>query len=342
MKVLLLKTIMKLFKKSYRQFQPWFEEKTKDQNHVNRRGLLRALLLGAGITAAKALPAEALSAEPKRRIPSRPFIRANDGTNLFYQDWGNGKPILFVAPWALNSGWWEYQIPYLSSQGFRCIAYDRRGHGRSDHPAYGYDFNTLSDDLAHVVNQLDLHDITLVGHSMGCGEVVRYLSQFGAQRVKRLVLIATITPFTLRTPDNPEGVEWSDLESGRIKLRKDRPHQLSQAAAGFFGSPKNPVSDEIMQWWTRMMVDQCSMKTMLDLHSVFTETDFRPDLRKIKVPTLLIHGDIDTSTDIDFTSRRTVPLIANSVLKVYEGAAHGLPVTHMEKLNADLMAFAKS
>jgi pimeloyl-ACP methyl ester carboxylesterase len=177
---------------------------------------------------------------------------------------------------------------------------------------------------------------------MGCGEVVRYLSHFGSHRVSRVVLIATITPFTLKTSDNPEGVEWKDLESGRIKLRKDRPHQISQAAAGFFGAPKNPVSPEIMQWWTRMILDQCSMKTMLDLHKAFTETDFRPDLRKITLPTLLIHGDSDTSTNIDFTSRRTAPLIPGSELKVYEGAAHGLPVTHMEKLNADLMAFAKS
>lgn len=245
-------------------------------------------------------------------------------------------------PWGLNSNWWEYQIPYLSEQGFRCIAYDRRGHGRSDHPSHGYEFETLSGDLEALIKQLDLHDIIVVGHSMGCGEVVRYLSRFGDSRVARVVLIATITPFTLNTPDNPEGVKENDLESGRVKLMKDRPHQIAQAAAGFFGAPKNPVSEEIFQWWTRMMVEQCSMKVLLDLHEVFTTTDFRPDLIKIKTPTLLIHGDKDISCDLEFTSRRTASLIEGSKLKVYGDAAHGLPVSHMEQLNADLVAFANS
>jgi non-heme chloroperoxidase len=314
--------------------------KEKIQRLMDRRALLKSFLLGTGVAAINTATFQSAVAgeKVKRRTP---FIKAPDGTRLFYQDWGTGVTVVFVAPWALNSSWWEYQIPYLTAQGFRCVAYDRRGHGRSDQPGHGYEFDTLADDLAAVIRQLDLRHIMLVGHSMGCGEIVRYLSRFGADRVARVVLIATITPFTLKTSDNPEGVEWSVLENGRIKLSKDRPHQVAVAAAGFFGAEKNPVSDEMMQWWTRMILDQCSMMAMLDLHRVFTATDFRPDLRKITVPTLLIHGDSDTSTTLDFTSRRSAALIPGSQLKVYEGAAHGLPVTHMEQLNADLLSFAK-
>jgi non-heme chloroperoxidase len=216
---------MKLFKKKPRHFLIQPGKKTSNENAIKRRSLLKALLFGTGITGIQATDTRLDSATSRKKIASRPFVIARDGTNLFYQDWGNGKPILFVAPWALNSDWWEYQIPHLSSQGFRCIAYDRRGHGRSDQPGHGYDFNTLSDDLAEVIDQLDLHDITLVGHSMGCGEVVRYFSRFGSKRVSRIVLIATITPFTLKTSDNPGGVEGKELESGRIKLRKDCPQQ---------------------------------------------------------------------------------------------------------------------
>jgi pimeloyl-ACP methyl ester carboxylesterase len=273
--------------------------------------------------------------------PQTPFIQARDGTNLFYQDWGSGPAVVFVPPWALHSGWWEYQISYLASQGLRCISYDRRGHGRSGQPKSGYEFDTLADDLAAVIQRLDLHDITLVGHSMGAAEVVRYLARYHADRVSRAVLIATITPFTLKTPDNPDGVERSNLEKGRIDLAKDRPHQIAIAARGFFGADKNSVSPEIMDWWTRMLIDQCSLKVMLDLHRVFTETDFRPDLRAITVPTLLIHGDSDTSTPIESTSRKTARLIPNCQLKVYENAAHALPITHMDRLNADLLAFVK-
>ena len=177
---------------------------------------------------------------------------------------------------------------------------------------------------------------------MGCAEAVRYLARFGAGRVARLVMIATITPFVLKTEDNPLGIERSELETARTNVRKDRPRVIAEAAAGFFGAPKIPVSDEMMRWWDRMLDDQCPMIPFLRLHKVFTETDFRPDLQKITVPTLLIHGDADTSSKIELTSRRSAPLIRGSQLKVYEGAAHGLPVTHMDRLNADLLAFMKA
>jgi non-heme chloroperoxidase len=314
---------------------------------MDRRDLLQALAVVAGDGVVRAAP-EAAAAAPAQKQPiikpqirRRSFFVTPDGTSLFYKDWGSGPPVLFVPPWALNSDWWEYQIAYLTGQGLRCISYDRRGHGRSDEPGEGYNFDTLADDLATLIEQLDLHDITLVGHSMGAGEVVRYLSRHRAERVSRAVLVATITPFTLRTPDNPDGVERRGLEKGRLDLSRDRPHQLAIAAPAFFGTDKNSVSSEIMDWWVRMMLDRCSLKVMLDLHREFTETDFRPDLRAITVPVQLIHGDIDTSTPLEFTSHRTAQLIPSCRLTVYENAAHALPITHADRLNADLLALVK-
>lgn len=312
-----------------------------------RRGLLKsmaALATGGGLLAVgreDGVGSGDPLASPKDRPRVRRFIECADGTNLFFRDWGTGRALVFLAPWAMNSAWWEYQIADLSARGVRCVAYDRRGHGRSDEPNHGYEFDTLADDLQTVIEQLDLHDITLVGHSMGCGEVVRYLSRHGSGRVARMVLVGTITPFRLKTDDNPDGIDRAVHENARKGLSKDLPNVLAVYAPTFFGAPKNHVSQEIMDWWVRMMVDGCSLKTMLDLHRMFTETDFRPELPKISVPTLLIHGDNDKSTPIETTARNTVPLITGCQLKVYEGAAHGLPFTHADQLNADLLAFAK-
>lgn len=314
---------------------------------MDRREVLKSVAGAAAATGVAAAGARSDAAEglgiagPKRRArPAPAFVEARDGTSLFYRDWGTGRPALFVAPWALGSAWWEYQMTHLAGQGVRCVGYDRRGHGRSGEPAAGYEFDTLADDLAAVVHRLDLRDLVLVGHSMGCGEVVRYLSRHGAGRVARVVLIAPITPFTLKTADNPDGVERGVLEAGRATLARDRPGAIAGAAAAFFG-PKNAVSAAMMEWWTATILQQCSLRVMLELHRVSTGTDFRPDLGAIRIPTLVVHGDSDTSTPLEFTGRRTARLIAGSELKVYEGAAHGLPITHMDRLNADLLAFVK-
>ena len=317
---------------------------------MHRRSLLKSI---AAIVASTGLVAASKANEPgngslltpapaEKKPQAKQFIEAADGTNLFFRDWGTGRPLVFVAPWALNSAWWEYQMADLAGRGVRCVGYDRRGHGRSAEPSHGYEFDTLSDDLATVVEQLDLHDVTLVGQSMGCGEVVRYLSRHGSDRVSRVVLVATITPFLLKTDDNPDGIDRASHENVRRILSKERPHPVAAAAPAFFGSPGNVVSQEIMDWWVRMIVDGCSLKTMLDLHRVYTETDFRPELRRISVPTLLIHGDKDTSTPMERTARKTAQLIPGSQLKVSEGAAHGLPITHAEQFKADLLAFAKA
>jgi len=314
---------------------------------MRRRSLLKsfaAIAAGAGLDwgrTANGLSNGSPLAPAGKKPQAKQFIEAADGTNLFFRDRGTGRPLVFVAPWGLNSAWWDYQVADLAGRGLRCVAYDRRGHGRSGDPSHGYEFDTLADDLAAAIEQLDLHDITLVGQSMGCGEVVRYLSRHGSNRVARVVLVSTITPFALKTDDNPEGADRAALEGVRKALSKDLPNPLAAYAPTFFGTPKNHVSQEIMDWWVRMMVDGCSLKTMLDLHRMFTETDFRPELPRISVPTLLIHGDNDKSTPIETTARKTAPLIPGCQLKVYEGAAHGLPITHAGQLNADLLAFAK-
>jgi len=307
---------------------------------MHRRSLWKVVAASAVAGLVPSGPANA-SPPNQRRAPANHFIQARDGTNLFYRDWGAGPPLLFVAPWALNSDWWEYQMAALSDHSLRCVAYDRRGHGRSEEPGRGYDFDTLADDLAEVIEQLDLRNLILVGHSMGCAEVVRYLSRQPEGRVAGAVLVATITPFIVKTADNPTGIDESVLENGRLALAKDRPGQIAKAAAGFFGVPPNVVSPELTDWWIRMMLDGCSLKVMLELHRVFTKTDFRAELRRIDVPVLLIHGDRDISAPIDFTSRRTAPLIPRCDLHVYENAAHGLPITHMDRLSADLLAFAE-
>jgi non-heme chloroperoxidase len=277
----------------------------------------------------------------RTKVRSTPFIETIDGVSLFYRSWGTGRPVVFLAPWALHSDWWEYQMAFLAGQGLRCIGFDRRGHGRSVEPCRGYDFNTLADDLAGLIEQLDLREVTLVGQSMGGGEVVRYLSRHGSGRIGRVVLIAPVTPFLLKTEDNPDGVDGSNFERVRQALSKDRPNVIAAFAPAFFGAPKNPVSAEMMQWLTAMAL-QCSLKVTLDLNRAFTETDFRADLRTITLPVLIIQGDNDVGTPIEITGRKTANLITGSQLKVYEGAAHGLNITHMDRLNHDLLAFIKS
>ena len=314
---------------------------------MDRRGVLKSVMStvgGAGLIAASggALVAEEQTSRvsPTKGRPVA-FIESRDGVGLFYRDWGTGSPLVFLAPWGMDSDWWEYQMAYLVGQGLRCIAYDRRGHGRSVEPSGGYEFDTLADDLNEVIERLDLHGVTLVGHSMGCMEVVRYLSRHGAGRIARIAMVAPNTPLIVKTADNPDGVDRRVLDGTLARLSKDRQYVIATAASAFFGAPINSVSAEMMQWWTNMVL-KCSLRVLLDLHRMFTETDFRSELSKISLPTVIIHGDSDTSAPIDRTGRKTARLISGSQLKVYEDAAHGLPITHMDRLNQDLLAFARS
>ncbi len=280
------------------------------------------------------LPRESKQA-PRADDPG--FIRTVDGVSLFYRDWGQGEPVVFVASWSLASDSWNYQMLALSEAGFRCIAFDRRGHGRSSDPGRGYDFDTLANDLAAVLDVLDLRGITLVGHSMATGEIIRYLTRHGSDRVARIALIGTITPLLLRTADNPDGIDASYFEGfRRDELMRDFPKWIEDTLPPFV----TPETTPQMRDWVRGMALRTSGKALLDCNRAITTTDFRDELSRITVPTLLIHGDQDATCPIDLTARPTAELVPGAKLKTYEGGPHGVFVTHIDRLNADLLGFA--
>jgi non-heme chloroperoxidase len=269
---------------------------------------------------------------------SAPFVTTTDGVDLFCRVWGEGKLMVFLSGWTLNSDMWAYQMAPLSRAGLRCVAYDRRGHGRSSDPGRGYDYDRLADDLAAVLETFDLREVVLVGHSFASGEMVRYLSRHGSQRVERVVFLApAATPFLLKTADNPDGVDESVFEHWRGLLTRDFPGWIDDNAGPYFGEG---VSAGMVEWTKRMML-QTSLQAALECNRAMTTTDFRAELGAITVPTLVIHGDHDASAPIDLTGRRTAQAIPGAELKVYPGAPHGLYVTHMETLNRDLLAFAR-
>jgi non-heme chloroperoxidase len=272
-----------------------------------------------------------------------PFIETKDHTSLYYRDWGTGTPVVFVNSAVLSGAMWEYQMLPLSEHGLRCIAYDRRGHGRSDDPGRGYDFDTLADDLAQLLVQLDLHEVALVVQSMGCAEIARYLSRHGTSRIARVALISPITPFLLRTEDNTEGAPKAIFDAHLAAQLKDRPfYNGTDGAIKYFGlGSKWPepglVSPEMVQWLTRLILET-SPKANIECFRAFWETDFRPDMRSFTVPTLIIHGENDQNAPL-ICGRRTAQAISGSQLRVYEDAAHGLFLTHKDRLNEDLQAF---
>ncbi|MBK3734540.1 alpha/beta fold hydrolase [Azospirillum brasilense] len=273
-------------------------------------------------------------------IPTAPdqpgFIRTEDGVALFYRDWGLGKPVVFLSSWSLTSDSWSYQMLALAERGYRCIAYDRRGHGRSSDPETGFDFDRLADDLATLLDTLDLHGVTLVGHSMSCGEIVRYLSRHGDRRVSRAVLVGTVTPALFRTDENPDGLDPAVFESFRSDcLLRDFPKWLEDNIIPFMTADSSPG----MMAWVKSMALQASLKALLDCHRATTSTDFRRELQDITVPTLLIHGDLDVSSPLGTTGMTTAELMSNATLIVYEGAPHGLFLTHMDRFNRDLLTF---
>jgi len=266
-----------------------------------------------------------------------PFLQTDDQTSLFYTDWGAGKPIVFVHSWALNSDMWAYQMPHLLGAGFRCVAYDRRGHGRSDRPGGGYDYNAFADDLASLIEQLDLRGVTLVAHSAGSGDVARYVSRYGEGRVERAVLLAPTTPLLVRTQDNLDGLDPDVLAASTAALMRDVPQWCADNAPAFFGTTR--VSPGLIDWVTRQIVDT-PLKILLDTAAAFATTDFRGELASLTVPTLIVHGDLDASAPIELTGRKTAALIANSQLLVYEGSGHGLYAADHQRVNSDVLAFS--
>src|SRR5918993_5221300 len=269
-------------------------------------------------------PAEAQT--PGRARPS--FIETDDGASLFHLDWGTGKPVLFTHAWGLNANIWEYQLVELVDQGLRCVAYDRRGHGRSSDPGRGYDYDRLADDLASVINQLDLTGITLVAHSMGNGEAVRYLRRHGSARVARLVMLSTVPPQSTS--------DFSPLIAG---LKQDRPAFFAKGVAAFTGG--HPAVSPAL---TELIIAQfmrASPKGTIDCMRAIAGGDFRADIRAITVPTLIAHGDKDLVNPLDTTARKVVELLPGATLKVYDGAPHGLVITHRDRLARDILAFAR-
>ncbi len=279
-------------------------------------------------------PATSRLADNRPAIRPPPVITTTDGLRLFHKDWGTGKPILFVHAWSMSSDFWEYQMYPLSKQGFRCVAFDRRGNGRSEDNGTGYDCDTLADDLAGVIEQLDLHDITLVGHSLGASEVVRYLGRHGSSRVSRAVLIAGGTPPLMKSADNPQGVDREFFDANRAAMLADRAQWLRDNARPFFVAS---TSESIIDWTVAMMM-QSSLRAMIEMTHALSETDLRPDLRSIDVPVLVIHGTADESIPLTF-GRRTQEYLTHGRTIEYQGAPHGLLVTHAARLNKDITTF---
>ena len=270
------------------------------------------------------------------------FIETPDGTRLFYKDWGSGPPVVLIHGWPLDADMWEYQQPALTEAGFRTIAYDRRGFGRSDQPWAGYDYDTFADDLKAVLDGLDLQDAALVGFSMGGGEVARYMGRHGGARVARTALISAVTPYLLKTVDNPDGVDAAVFDGMIDGLKTDRPHFLATFSKAFFGSGvfTSPASSDLIQW-TGTVAMLASPEATVGCVRAFGGTDFRADMAAFKVPTLVVHGDDDQVVPIDVSGRAAAAAIAGATLSVYDGAPHALPFTHAERLSAELVAFLK-
>lgn len=266
----------------------------------------------------------------------------HDDIKIYYKDWGSGQPIVFSHGWPLNADAWEDQMFFLASKGYRCIAHDRRGNGRSSQPWTGTDMNTYADDLAKLVEALDLKDAIHVGHSTGGGEVVRYMSRHGTKRVDKAVLVGAVPPIMLKTSANPDGLPMETFNQIRTNVLKDRAQFFKDLSAAFYGAnrPNSKVSQGLRDtFWLQGM--QAGFKSVYDTIKAFSETDFTEDLKKIDVPTLILHGDDDQIVPIAASALRSSKLIKNAQLKVYKGAPHGLCSTHKDQLNADLLAFIK-
>jgi non-heme chloroperoxidase len=267
-----------------------------------------------------------------------------DGTELYYKDWGEGQPVTFSHGWPLSSDAWEAQMFFLASHGYRCIAHDRRGHGRSSQPWHGNDMNTYADDLAELMNHLDLKQVTMVGHSTGGGEVARYIGRHGTKRVAKAVLMSAVPPLMLKTAANPGGLPIEVFDGFRKAYLADRAGFYLEVASGpFYGYNRagaKPSQGIVQTWWLQGMM--AGHKNAYDCIKAFSETDFTEDLKRFDVPTLIIHGEDDQIVPIGASARLSSKLVKGATLKTYPGGAHGLGDTAKEQVNADLLAFLKS
>lgn len=263
-----------------------------------------------------------------------------DSINIFYQEYGEGKPVIFIHGWPLNHEMWEYQLLELSKYNIRCIAYDRRGFGKSDRTWGSYDYDTLAADLNNLITHLNLSEVTLVGFSMGGGEIARYIGKYGTEKIKKVVLISSVTPYMLQTNDNSEGIKKEIFDDMIDKIIADRPEFLKEFGKQFYGVDmiNQPVSKATLQW-NQMQCLMSSLNATVDCVRSFSETDFRNDLKKIDIPVLIIHGDADKTVPINVSGDKTAALLPHAKYIVYANAAHGLFITEKEKLNADLLHF---
>ncbi|WP_460713145.1 alpha/beta fold hydrolase [Lysobacter terrae] len=320
----------------------------------------RNLLIGGTALAAAALfplagcsssePPAATVASSTTATPTAGVTRTmstfttQEGVDIYYKDWGSGPVVVFSHGWPLNADSWESQMYHLAANGFRCIAHDRRGHGRSSQPWDGNDMDHYADDLAQLLDKLDVKDAMLAGFSTGGGEVARYIGRHGTKRVKKAALVSAVPPLMVKTDANPGGLPISVFDGIRAGLIANRSQLFLDIPSGpFFGYNRpgaKPSQGVIQAWWMQGMMG--GHKNTYDSIKAFSETDFTEDLKKFDVPTLIIHGDDDQIVPIDAAGRASAKLIKNSKLIVYEGAPHGITDTHKDRLNADLLAFAKS
>ncbi len=270
-------------------------------------------------------------------------ITTKDGTRIYYKDWGEGPVVTFSHGWPLNADMWDAQMLFLVQKGYRTIAHDRRGHGRSTQSSKGNDMNGYADDLAAVIEALDLNDVALVGHSTGGGEVARYIGRHGTARVSRAVLIAAVPPLLLKTKDNPEGLPIELFDGLRAALFNDRAQFYKEFAPQFFGAnrPGAKVSQGILdQFWRLSM--QAGLLNAYESIKAFSETDFTEDLKKFDVPTLVLHGEDDQIVPVKDSARKTARIIKNVKDVYYPGAPHGITMTHQDQVNTELLAFLES
>ncbi|MEV8513035.1 alpha/beta hydrolase [Dactylosporangium sp. NPDC051484] len=272
-----------------------------------------------------------------------PYIATSDGAQIFYKDWGAGRPVVFSHGWPLNADAWDNQVMLLASNGFRAIAHDRRGHGRSTQTWNGNTMDQYADDLAEVIDQLGLTDAIVVGHSTGGGEVTRYLGRHGTSRVAKAVLVGAVPPLMLKTDTNPEGTPLEAFDAIRAGLAADRSQFYRDLSAPFYGAnrPGSTVSQGMRdQFWLLSM--QVGLKAAYDCVKEFSETDFTEDLKRIDIPVFVAHGDDDQIVPIQAAAPKTVQLLKDATLKVYPGASHGIVGAYEAALNADLLAFIRA